>query len=87
MAAALLSLVVAMISIYRKGKHGLDSTWKFTMFPRVNFRISDILSGLIENNVIGRGRSGKVYCVVVNDSNNFVAVKRIWNNLLEVLVK
>nr|XP_023903105.1 receptor-like protein kinase HSL1 [Quercus suber]POE46778.1 receptor-like protein kinase hsl1 [Quercus suber] len=79
-AAALLSLVVAMISIYRKGKHGLDSTWKFTIFQRVNFRESDILSGLTEINVIGRGGSGKVYRVVVNDSNNFVAVKRIWNN-------
>ena len=82
MAAALLSVVVAMICIYRKGKHGLDSTWKFTIFQRVDFRESDILSGLTENNVIGSGGSGKVYRVrvVVNDSNNFVAVKRIGNN-------
>ncbi|KAL4651865.1 hypothetical protein ACB092_01G191700 [Castanea dentata] len=79
-AVALLSLVVAMISIYRKGKHRLDSTWKFTIFQSVDFRESDILSGLIEDNVIGRGGSGKVYRVVVNDSNNIVAVKKIWNN-------
>ncbi|KAL0008879.1 hypothetical protein SO802_010381 [Lithocarpus litseifolius] len=79
-AAALKSLVVAMISIYRKRKHGPDSTRKFTTFQRVNFRKSDILSGLTEENVIGSGGSGKVYRVVVNDSNNFVAVKRIWNN-------
>nr|XP_023923984.1 receptor-like protein kinase 5 [Quercus suber] len=79
-AAALLSVLVAMICIYRKGKHGFDSTWKFTTFQRVNFRESDILSGLTENNVIGSGGSGKVYRVVVNDSNNVVAVKRIGNN-------
>ena len=80
MAAALLSVVVAMIYIYGKGKHGFDSTWKFTTFQKVNFKESDILSGLIENNVIGSGGSGKVYRVGVNDSNNFVAVKRIWNS-------
>ncbi|KAL4651868.1 hypothetical protein ACB092_01G192000 [Castanea dentata] len=79
-AAALLRLVVAMISIYRKGKHRLDSTWKFTIFQSVNFRESDILSGLIEDNVIGSGGSGKVYRVVVNNPNNIVAVKRIGNN-------
>ncbi|KAM4123623.1 hypothetical protein ACB094_01G171500 [Castanea mollissima] len=79
-AAALLRLVVAMISIYRKGKHQLDSTWKFTIFQSVNFRESDILSGLTEDNVIGSGGSGKVYRVVVNDPNNIVAVKRIGNN-------
>ncbi|KAM3760159.1 hypothetical protein ACB098_01G173000 [Castanea mollissima] len=78
--AALLRLVVAMINIYRKGKHRLDSTWKFTIFQSVNFRESDILSGLIEDNVIGSGGSGKVYRVVVNDPNNIVAVKRIGNN-------
>ena len=78
-AAALMS-VVAMICIYGKGKHGFDSTWTFTTFQKVNFKESDILSGLIENNVIGSGGSGKVYRVGVNDSNNFVAVKRIWNS-------
>uniref|UniRef100_A0A5B6YW78 non-specific serine/threonine protein kinase n=1 Tax=Davidia involucrata TaxID=16924 RepID=A0A5B6YW78_DAVIN len=69
------------IRYYGKRKRGLDLKWKLTPFVRLNFTDSNILTGLIENNVIGSGGSGKVYRVAVNHSGDeFVAVKRIWNN-------
>jgi Leucine-rich repeat (LRR) protein/tRNA A-37 threonylcarbamoyl transferase component Bud32 len=80
--AALLVLLASffVIRIYRKKKHGLESTWKLTTFQRLNFTESDILSRLTENNVIGSGGSGKVYRVAINHSHDVVAVKRFWSN-------
>ncbi|XP_059431676.1 receptor-like protein kinase HSL1 [Corylus avellana] len=80
--AALLGLVASflVIRIYRKRKHGLDLTWELTSFQMLNFRESDILPGLTDNNVIGSGGSGKVYRVAINSSLKIVAVKKIWNN-------
>ncbi|XP_059431682.1 receptor-like protein kinase HSL1 [Corylus avellana] len=64
-----------------KKKHGLmDLKWELTPFQRLNFTESDILPGIIENNVIGSGGSGKVYRVVVNPPREIVAVKWILNN-------
>jgi Leucine-rich repeat (LRR) protein/tRNA A-37 threonylcarbamoyl transferase component Bud32 len=69
-----------VIRIYRKKKHGLESTWKLTTFQRLNFTESDILSRLTENNVIGSGGSGRVYRVAINRSHDVIAVKRFWSN-------
>nr|XP_027084979.1 receptor protein-tyrosine kinase CEPR1-like isoform X2 [Coffea arabica] len=41
---------------------------------------SDILSSLSENNLIGRGGSGKVYRIIINPIGEKVAVKRVWND-------
>uniref|UniRef100_A0A2N9HEG2 non-specific serine/threonine protein kinase n=1 Tax=Fagus sylvatica TaxID=28930 RepID=A0A2N9HEG2_FAGSY len=80
--AALLVLLASffVIRIYRKKKHGLESTWKLTTFQRLNFTESDILSRLTENNVIGSGGSGRVYRVAINRSHDVIAVKRFWSN-------
>ncbi|XP_062149200.1 receptor-like protein kinase 5 [Alnus glutinosa] len=79
--AALLGLVASflVIRIYRKREQVLDLTWELTSFQRLNFTESDILSRLIDNNVIGSGGSGKVYRVAINSSGEIVAVKKIWN--------
>jgi len=79
--AALLGLVASflVIRIYRKREQVLDLTWELTSFQRLNFTESDILSRLIDNNVIGSGGSGKVYRVAINPSGEIVAVKKIWN--------
>ncbi|XP_059638246.1 receptor-like protein kinase 5 [Cornus florida] len=70
-----------VIKVHPKRKLGLDLTWKLTSFQRLNFTVSSILSRLTENCMIGSGGSGKVYRVPVNSSEDeFVAVKRIWNN-------
>ncbi|KAI7987778.1 Receptor-like protein kinase HSL1 [Camellia lanceoleosa] len=57
----------------------LDSKWELTHYQIFNlsFEVSDILSNLTENNVIGCGGSGKVYRVDLNRSSQIVAVKRI----------
>jgi tRNA A-37 threonylcarbamoyl transferase component Bud32 len=80
--AACIGLVASflVIRIYRKRMHVLDLEWKLTSFQRLNFTKFDILSGLTENNVIGCGGSGKVYCVSINPSRDCVAVKRIWSD-------
>jgi len=87
--ATLLLALFFVISIFMRRKQGLDLTWEFTSFHRLNFTGSDIMSGMTENNVIGRGGSGMVYRVAVNPSRdivavnplgNIVAVKRIWNS-------
>lgn len=46
----------------------------------MNFTESKVVSGLTEDNVIGSGGSGKVYCMDIDDSGEKVAIKRIWNN-------
>ena len=48
-------------------------------FQRLNFTDWNILSNLTENNIVGSGRSGKVYRIPTNQGQ-FVAVKKIWNN-------
>ncbi|CAH8358928.1 unnamed protein product [Eruca vesicaria subsp. sativa] len=58
---------------------GLE-TWKLTSFHRVDFAEHDIVSNLLEQNVIGSGGSGKVYRIFIGSSGENVAVKRIWDN-------
>ncbi|CAA3022103.1 receptor kinase 5 [Olea europaea subsp. europaea] len=83
-AVAFLVVFVYIILIFkanRRRKSDLESTWKFTSFQRLNFTESTILSGLTENNIIGRGGSGTVFRIPINRSGAYVAVKRIWNNV------
>ncbi|KAF5187695.1 Receptor-like protein kinase [Thalictrum thalictroides] len=81
--AALLMIVLSaffVIKNYCKREHGDDlSSYKLTSFQRLDFTESNILSKLTENNLIGSGGSGKVYCVDVTRSHNYVAVKKIWS--------
>ncbi|KAE7998650.1 hypothetical protein FH972_003175 [Carpinus fangiana] len=87
--ATLLLPLFFVIRVFVRRKQGLVLTWKLTSFHKLNFTGSDIMSGMTENNVIGRGGSGMVYRVAVNPSCDIaavnpsceiVAVKRIWNN-------
>ncbi|KAK3436373.1 hypothetical protein EUGRSUZ_C00970 [Eucalyptus grandis] len=81
-AAAICILLVVLFTITasRKNRDWFDSTPKLTSFQSLNFTESNILLGLKEHNVIGSGRSGKVYRIIVNPSGDTVAVKRISNN-------
>ncbi|XP_057478563.1 receptor-like protein kinase 5 [Actinidia eriantha] len=54
--------------------------WKLTSFQILKFTKADILPRMTENNLIGSGGSGKIYRITVPNSEEFVAVKRIWNN-------
>ncbi|KAL2479889.1 Protein kinase family protein with leucine-rich repeat domain [Abeliophyllum distichum] len=84
--SAVAFLVVFVYTIFivrtnRRRKRNLESTWKLTSFQRLNFTESTILSGLTENNIIGRGGSGTVFQIPINRYGAYVAVKRIWNNV------
>lgn len=72
-------LTFFMVRDYRRKKLKRNlAGWKLTSFQRFSFTKANILAGLTENNLIGSGGSGKIYRVVVNNSGDYVAVKRIW---------
>ncbi|PIN21019.1 Serine/threonine protein kinase [Handroanthus impetiginosus] len=84
--AAVTFLVAGICTIYicrryRKRSNLSDSTWKLTSFQQLNFTEADILSSLIDGNLIGKEGSGRVYRIPINHSGEYVAVKRIWDNL------
>ncbi|XP_020573366.1 receptor-like protein kinase HSL1 [Phalaenopsis equestris] len=60
-----------------RGKRGMDkSWWILPSFHRLGFSEYDILDSLQEDNIIGRGASGKVYKAVLR-SGETVAVKKL----------
>ncbi|KAG5524803.1 hypothetical protein RHGRI_031460 [Rhododendron griersonianum] len=74
---ALLTFFIVRDYRRKKLKRNL-AAWKLTSFQRFNFAKANILVGLTENNLIGSGGSGKIYRVAVNNSGDYVAVKKIW---------
>ncbi|XP_010669046.2 receptor-like protein kinase HSL1 [Beta vulgaris subsp. vulgaris] len=67
------------INMGRKEENSSEQqSWELKPFHRVDFTETMIVSGLTDNNMIGSGGSGKVYRIIVNDSCDKVAVKRIW---------
>ncbi|CBI20633.3 unnamed protein product, partial [Vitis vinifera] len=69
-----------MVRDYHRKNHSRDhTTWKLTPFQNLDFDEQNILSGLTENNLIGRGGSGELYRIANNRSGELLAVKRIFN--------
>ncbi|KAJ4768504.1 Leucine-rich receptor-like protein kinase family protein [Rhynchospora pubera] len=53
---------------YRKRKDAFDPTmWKLTSFQRLNFTENSIIRGITNENLIGTGGAGQVYCVTVDN--------------------
>ncbi|KAH1067425.1 hypothetical protein J1N35_032412 [Gossypium stocksii] len=78
---AILALSFFIVRDYRRKKRRQNlATWKLTSFQRLDFTEGNILANLTDNNLIGSGGSGKIYRIVVNRSNEYVAVKKIWNS-------
>ncbi|KAI4379933.1 hypothetical protein MLD38_006169 [Melastoma candidum] len=73
--------VLFMIVVYRAyQRKKLDrdfETWKIKSFEKVDFTEANILYKLTDDNLIGRGGSGKVYRVLINGAEEHIAVKRI----------
>ncbi|KAB2007456.1 hypothetical protein ES319_D10G031400v1 [Gossypium barbadense] len=65
---------------YQKAKAIDKSKWTLMSFHKLGFSEYEILDCLDEDNVIGRGSSGKVYKVVLS-SGEAVAVKKLWGGL------
>ncbi|KAG8381843.1 hypothetical protein BUALT_Bualt05G0014900 [Buddleja alternifolia] len=76
----LLATVFLFRDYRRKKLRQYLATWKLTSFQRLDFTEVNILSSLDETNMIGCGGSGKVYKIPVDNTGQYVAVKRIWNN-------
>ncbi|KAL7168042.1 hypothetical protein ACSBR2_038475 [Camellia fascicularis] len=80
--SAILFTLFQIKKAYQKREHELNSKCVFTLFhtmEELTFEESEILSNLIENNVIGCGGSGKVYRIKLNCLGKVVAVKQIQN--------
>ncbi|KAM2080242.1 hypothetical protein ACFX1T_034026 [Malus domestica] len=54
-----------------------DLVWAFTPFQKLNFSVNDIVTGLSESNVVGKGCSGMVYRVET-PTKQVIAVKKLW---------
>ncbi|KAJ1254492.1 hypothetical protein BS78_K050100 [Paspalum vaginatum] len=69
--------------VLRRKKRGQDlTTWKMTLFHKVDFSECDVLTELRDENVIGSGGSGKVYRVHLRGCGGagaVVAVKKLWS--------
>ncbi|XP_076924794.1 uncharacterized protein LOC143587378 [Bidens hawaiensis] len=63
---------------FKNSKQSIDkSKWTLMSFHKLSFSEYEILGALDEDNVIGRGASGKVYKVVLSNGEA-VAVKKLW---------
>ncbi|XP_072964503.1 uncharacterized protein [Typha angustifolia] len=63
---------------FKKSKLRIErSKWSYASFHKLGFREYEILDCLSEDNVVGSGASGKVYKVVLSNSE-VVAVKKLW---------
>lgn len=89
--AVLLFLVSAIVTFFmikdfkRKKLKRYLKEWSLTSFQRYDFfdfnkHKKEILFGLTENNLIGRGGFGKVYRIPLNNSTEYIVVKQIRNN-------
>ena len=76
--AFLMALLTSLLimRLYRKRKQGLDNSWKLISFQRLNFTEADIVSSMTDQNIIGSGGFGTVYCFSI-DGFGYVAVKKI----------
>ncbi|ONK70954.1 uncharacterized protein A4U43_C04F3220 [Asparagus officinalis] len=88
------AMVLGMVGIIRakrfggrKGREDEDSElggemswpWQFTPFQKLNFSVEQVVRSLIDANVIGKGCSGVVYRVNM-DNGDVIAVKKLWPN-------
>ncbi|KAJ0481950.1 putative transferase, protein kinase RLK-Pelle-LRR-XI-1 family [Helianthus annuus] len=86
-ALVLLAAVMSTLFVFRdrvkKQPKRTRTIWKLTSFQKMDFTEANILSCMTEANVIGIGGAGKVYRIGVGQPRGYVAVKRIWNKLLD----
>ncbi|KAL4568821.1 hypothetical protein LXL04_024437 [Taraxacum kok-saghyz] len=72
-------LIVSLVWILIKAKlfNRNKGLWKITSFQRVGFKEQEVLTSLMESNIIGMGGSGKVYRVTLKTGQT-VAVKKLY---------
>lgn len=76
------TIVATCKKIWRSSSSLKDrEKWKMVAFQRLSFNETDILPSLTDENLIGKGGSGKVYRVFINRASTTVAVKSISNDM------
>lgn len=81
--AALAFFVARDIKRRKRQLAQVEESWKLTPFQPLDFSEASVLRGLADDNLIGKGGSGRVYRVTYTsrssgDAGGTVAVKRIW---------
>src|SRR5207244_1481677 len=81
--AALAFFVVRDIKRRKRRPARAEEAWKLTPFQPLDFGEASVLRGLADENLIGKGGSGRVYRVAYTSRSSggaggTVAVKRIW---------
>ena len=86
LALGLLLLVAALVFCFKLKKSGKDrdctlkdKSWNVNSFHMLTFTVDQILNSIKQENLIGRGRSGKVYKALVCNGTELRAVKHILN--------
>ncbi|XAR49634.1 Non-specific serine/threonine protein kinase [Bertholletia excelsa] len=85
MTAAIIMVTIGVVSLIRAqgSKQGRNNDeeygleWEMTPFQKLNFSVEDILTQLLDCNIIGKGCSGVVYRVET-PSCQVIAVKKLW---------
>ncbi|KAJ1263719.1 hypothetical protein BS78_09G207700 [Paspalum vaginatum] len=81
--AAFAFFVVRDIKRRKRRLAQAEESWKLTPFQPLDFSEASVLRGLADENLIGKGGSGRVYRVTYTsrssgDARGTVAVKRVW---------
>ncbi|XP_038715383.1 receptor protein kinase CLAVATA1-like [Tripterygium wilfordii] len=71
-----LLLIIVTVYIMRNKRLQKSRAWKLTAFHRLDFKAEDVLECLKEENIIGKGGAGIVYCGSMPDGVQ-VAIKRL----------
>jgi Leucine-rich repeat (LRR) protein/tRNA A-37 threonylcarbamoyl transferase component Bud32 len=81
--ALVVVLIIGLVILRQNHQHKEDKldrpSWEIKSFHILNFDEREILNSLIEENIIGRGGSGKVYLVTLRNQMT-VAVKQFWTS-------
>ncbi|KAF8783630.1 hypothetical protein HU200_000447 [Digitaria exilis] len=84
--AGLAFLVARDIKRRKRRLAQAEEPWKLTPFHPLDFGEASVVRGLADENLIGKGGSGRVYCVAYAsrsggaEGGGTVAVKRIWTS-------
>ncbi|XP_057503635.1 LRR receptor-like serine/threonine-protein kinase RGI2 isoform X1 [Actinidia eriantha] len=72
-----ISLIKAQGSNFRRDDEEQCLEWEITPFQKISFSVNDIVTKLLDSNIVGKGASGVVYRVET-PLRQVIAVKKLW---------
>ncbi|KAL3505007.1 hypothetical protein ACH5RR_034848 [Cinchona calisaya] len=87
LALGIIAMLVSLAYFFHLRKKGLkdgnrslkEDSWNFKSFYILSFTEDEILDGISQDNLIGKGGSGNVYKITL-ENGKVLAVKHIWNS-------